>query len=231
MGITPTFVTMKLHILSRSNTNSLLSTIFLAFILWMSTPAFAQLQDNRDNFRIGFKGGINNSNVYDESGDQFVANNKGGFVFGGYMSIPFDVIVGFQPEILVSQKGFDASGMYFGGSYNFRRTTTYLDIPLQLQIKAGPLFSFLVGPQYSYLLSTRDEYGNGTVTETQEEEISNDNFRKNIFGAVVGGDIHLNSLCLSARAGWDLTRNHGNGTSSTPRYKNHWIQFTIGVEF
>jgi hypothetical protein len=205
--------------------------ICLCGFLWISLPAIAQVADNREDVRIGFKVGLNNSNVYDEAGDQFVANSKIGFMFGGYLSLPISKVIGFQPEILVSQKGFDATGMYFGNQYSFTRTTTYLDIPLQLQIKASPAFSFLIGPQYSYLMKTRDEFSNGTITVVQEQEIRNDNFRKNLLGFVIGGDVHLNALVLSARAGWDITQNHGDGTSSNPRYKNNWLQLAIGVEF
>ncbi len=205
--------------------------ILLGWLSWVSVPCVAQVEDNRENFRIGFKAGFNNSNVYDEAGDQFVANSKTGFAFGGYMCIPFDRTVGFQPEVLVSQKGFDASGMYFGNSYNFTRTTTYLDIPLQLQVKASPALSFVLGPQYSYLMKTRDEFGNGTISLVQEQQITEDNYRKNILGFVIGGDVHLNSFILSARAGWDITKNHGDGTSSNPRYKNHWLQLMAGIEF
>ncbi len=225
---------MKSDSIYKSIPASFLGMIFLLCTLWISQPCFSQLQDNREDFRIGFKAGLNHSNVYDEAGEDFVANSKLGFVFGGFMSIPFDKLIGFQPEILVSQKGFDATGMYFGGRYNFTRTTTYLDIPLQLQIKPAGVFSFVIGPQFSYLMKTRDEFKEGsdnTITAVQEEEIRNYNYRKNILGVVFGGDIHINSLVLSARAGWDITANHGDGTSSNPRYKNHWLQLTAGIAF
>jgi hypothetical protein len=205
--------------------------ICLSGLLWVSLPAVAQIEDNREEARVGFKVGLNSSNVYDEAGDQFVANSKIGYMFGGYLSLPINKIIGFQPEVLVSQKGFDATGIYFGNQYSFTRTTTYLDIPLQLQIKPTNTFSFLLGPQYSYLMKTRDEFSNGTITVVQEQEIRNDNFRKNLLGFVVGADVHINALLLSARAGWDITRNNGDGTSSTPRYKNNWLQLAIGVEF
>lgn len=204
---------------------------FLVFLLLIFTSIQAQLQDHRRDFRMGLKAGFNSADVYDEAGDAFVANRKLGYVFGGFVTLPIDDLLGFQPEILISQKGFDASGMYFGERYNFTRTTTHLDIPLQLQFKIDKVFSLLVGPQYSYLISRRDEFGDGTITVVQEEQISRDNYRKNILGFVAGADIHLNALVLSGRAGWDITANHGDGTSSNPRYKNQWIQLTAGVAF
>jgi hypothetical protein len=222
---------MKNNIQNTNFNGLFLRLSIVTLFLWLQNTGFAQVNDNRENVRIGFKAGFNNSNVYDEAGDDFVANSKLGFVFGGYLSLPLDKVIGFQPEVLVSQKGFDASGRYFGGNYNFSRTTTYLDIPLQLQIKAHKSLSFLVGPQYSYLMSTKDQFNTGTITLVQEQQIRDQNYRKNLLGFVAGFDIHANMLVISARAGWDITRNHGDGTSSNPRYKNQWLQLTAGIEF
>jgi len=42
-------------------------------------------------------------------------------------------------------------------------------------------------------------------------------------------DINLNNIVIGARAGWDLFNNNGDGTSTTPRYKNVWAQATVGI--
>ncbi len=188
-------------------------------------------QETSEEAKFGLKAGVNNSNVYDEQGDHFVADNKIGFVGGAFFKIPINRLLGFQPEILYSQKGFVASGNYFGGTYNFTRTTTFIEIPLLLQIKASQFLSIVGGPQYCYLHSSKDEYRNNTITLVQEKEISNDNFRKNIFALTFGADLNLNQVLISGRAGWDVQNNNGDGTSSTPRYKNNWLQLTVGYVF
>jgi hypothetical protein len=33
------------------------------------------------------------------------------------------------------------------------------------------------------------------------------------------------------RGSWDLKNNNGDGTSTTPRYKNVWYQATVGYRF
>jgi hypothetical protein len=43
--------------------------------------------------------------------------------------------------------------------------------------------------------------------------------------------VNLDHTVIGARAGWDLSNNNGNGTSSTPRYKNAWVQATVGYRF
>lgn len=73
-------------------------------------------------------------------------------------------------------------------------------------------------------------YTFGSNSTDQEQQFENDNIRKNILGFVVGVDIIVQSVVVSARGAWDFQRNNGDGTNSTPRYKNQWVQLTIGFK-
>jgi hypothetical protein len=212
-----------------------LSTITVLLAILATTGAFAQeintdSADNREKFRFGVKAGMNVSNVYDEEGSDFVADNTVGFVGGAFFAIPIGKYLGFQPEVLYSQKGFEAKGNTLLGDYNFTRTSTYLDIPLQLQIKPAAFITLLAGPQYSYLLKTKNSI-NGNTSTTQEEDINSDNYKKNILGFVVGADINLDKFIISGRAGWDISKSDSNGDSTKPRYKNQVLQLTLGYAF
>jgi hypothetical protein len=187
--------------------------------------------DNREKLQFGLKAGLNHSNVYDEQGEDFNADAKFGLVAGAFLGIPIGKYLGVQPEILISQKGFQGSGMMLGNPYNFTRTTTYIDVPLQFQLKPSEFITLLAGPQFSYMVNQRDVFKNTIVSYEQEQEFENDNIRKNIFGVVAGLDINLKHIILGARAGCDVQNNNGDGTSTTPRYKNVWLQGTIGYSF
>jgi len=132
---------------------------------------------------------------------------------------------------LISQKGFKATGRILGGTYSFTRTTTYLDIPLLFSIKPSEFITLQVGPQYSYLLKQNDVFTNASTSIEQEQEFVNDNIRKNTLCFTGGADINLKHVVLGARAGWDILNNNGDGSSTTPRYKNVWYQATIGYRF
>jgi len=147
------------------------------------------------------------------------------------MAIPLGRFVGFQPEVLISQKGFSSTGKLQNDSYTLERTSTYLDIPLQLQLKPFRFLSIVAGIQYAYLLNQNDKITFGSNSIERSEDFNNDNIRKNIFGAVGGVDFNIQHLVLSGRAGWDLTANRGDGSSYTPRYKNLWLQATVGFRF
>ncbi|MDR6968581.1 hypothetical protein J2X31_002604 [Flavobacterium arsenatis] len=208
----------------------------LLFAMAVSSTGFAQdgtsnvSGDTRENFKFGVKAGINLSNVYDEEGDEFVADGKVGFAGGAFVSIPLGTFVGIQPEVLYSEKGFKSEGEgLFGENYKFTRTTSHLDIPVHLQIKPIENFSILVGPQFSYLLSTKNEF-NGFSAE-QEEDINDDNYKKGIWGLSAGVDFTVENFILSARAAWDLSKSDKDGDESSLRYKNQIIQFTVGYTF
>ncbi|HEY0030145.1 MAG TPA: porin family protein [Bacteroidia bacterium] len=204
-------------------------TLITAVFASLTSICFAQENetDNREKLQFGIKAGLNYSNVYDEQGDDFKADAKFGFAGGVLLAIPFGKYMGIQPEALISQKGFRANGMMLGSPYTFTRTTTYIDFPLQFAFKPSEFFTLLAGPQYSYLISQRDVFANSTSSYAQEQEFRNDNIRKNVFGVVGGMDINIKHIVLGARVGWDITNNNGDGTTSTPRYKNVWFQGTV----
>jgi hypothetical protein len=204
--------------------------VVAAFSMAVVLPASAQY-DARDDFKFGFKAGANISNVWDERGDDFRADAKAGFVGGIWLGIPIGTYLGFQPEVLFSQKGFRADGSMLGNEYSFKRTTNHLDVPLQLQFKPAHFLTFVGGPQYSFLLSETNRYTFGNNSVEQQEQFDNDNIRRNMFGFVFGADVIVHQFVFSARIGWDVLDNHGDGSSSTPRYKNRWIQFTGGFQF
>jgi hypothetical protein len=183
--------------------------------------------DFREQLLIGLKVGMNSSNVYNVQAEQFNADFKFGFVGGAFLSIPIGEFLGIQPEVLFSQKGFKTSGSILGFSYNYSRTTYFLDIPLPIQLKPAEFLTLVAGPQYSYLIKQKDVFGDVTM----EQQFNNDNIRKNIFCFLGGLDLNLDHLVIGARVGWDITKNNGDGTSSNPRYKNYWYQGTVGFRF
>ena len=185
----------------------------------------------RDQFLFGFKAGINSSNVYSTEGEGFTPEARAGLAAGVFLSIPVLDYIGIQPELLLSQKGFKASGSIAGNVYELTRTTTYLDIPLLVTVKPISFITLLAGPNFSYLLKEKYAFENASTTIEQEEDFINDEIRKSKLGFGGGLDINLNHFVLGARAFWDLQKNNGDKNSTTPRYKNTWYQATLGYRF
>lgn len=202
--------------------------------LILAFGAAVQAQDRNTEWRekvvVGVKVGANIANVWDSQGQDFQADPKVGFAGGLFLGIPIGEAFGLQPEILFSQKGFIASGTLLGTGYSVKRTTSYIDIPLQFQIKPAEFLTVVLGPQYSFLVHQQDVYTFGANSIVQEQEFRNDEIRKNILGFVAGADLSISNFVFAPRMGWDLVSNNGDGSSSTPRYKNRWIQLTVGVK-
>jgi hypothetical protein len=201
--------------------------ISIITMLASATSIMAQV-DFREKLGFGLKLGLNYSNVYDSEGEEFDADGKVGMAGGLFLSVPIGSFLGIQPELLLSQKGFSGSGVILGAPYAFTRTTTYIDLPILIALKPSAGLTFLVGPQYSYLVRQKDVFTSSGNSVAQEEEFENDNIRKNILCFVGGADINLGRTAWGARVGWDVTNNNGDGTTSTPRYKNVWLQATFG---
>lgn len=204
--------------------------IMIALVTLSVSNSMAQ-EDNREKMFFGVKIGTNYSNVYDSEGEDFVADGKFGLAGGAFVTIPLGKFIGIQPEVLFSQKGFKSSGTFLGTDYETTRTTSYVDIPLFFAVKPIEYVTVLFGPQYSYLLKQKDEFTGGSLSSTQEEEFENDNIRKNTFSLIGGVDLNVQNLVFGLRGGWDLKNNNGDGTSTTPRYKNMWYQATVGFRF
>jgi hypothetical protein len=205
----------------------------LCALLFTASLAHAQdedEEDRRENIEFGAKAGVNISNVWDDRDEQFQADPKLGFAGGVFVGIPIGKFIGIQPEILISQKGFKGSGQLLGTPYSFTRTTLFLDVPLQLQLKPAKFLTFLVGPQFSYLINKKDKYSFGSNSTAQQEDFDNEDIRKNILGLLAGFDVMYENFVFSGRAALDLQTNRGDGTSTTPRYKNQWLQFTVGFK-
>src|SRR5262245_19689113 len=121
--------------------------IFLAFAIIASAITTGNAQDIRTDLRenmcIGFKLGSNYSNVYDIENEEFTDDPKFGLAIGGFLSLPLNKYIGLQPEVLYSQKGFQGKGSFLGSSYEFSRTTDYLDIPIFFAIKPHEAFNFV----------------------------------------------------------------------------------------
>ena len=187
--------------------------------------------DHRDEYGFGIKAGLNIANIYDEEGDEFEGESKTGFFAGAFVSVPLSQLFGLQPEINYSQKGFKSSGSFFGSDYEFERTANYLDIPIQVQIKPTKYLTFLVGPQFSYLLDIQDDYDYGSISVEDNPEVSEDDYERSVFGIVVGAEANYKGFLFTARGGFDLSRTESNGDLESPRYKNQVFQLGLGCTF
>lgn len=97
--------TLNTHNLNYLTMKKLLFILTLAVISINHCEAQVS-DDSRKKFQFGLKIGSNYSNIYDSNGENFDANGKFGLAGGVFVAIPIGNILGFQPEVLFSQKGY-----------------------------------------------------------------------------------------------------------------------------
>lgn len=229
----------KAEIVKQTKKSSIAKKVLFVTLLFASIAnnGYAQgnetteTKDFHGKITTGLKIGANYSNVYDRSGEAFKSNALVGFAVGGFVSVPIVPYINFQPELLLSQKGFHATGIIIDGTYDLTRTTSYIDIPLLFALVPNRFFTVVLGPQYSFLINQRDVFANASTSIEREQLFLDDNARKSNIGLVGGVDVNFNHIVFSGRAGIDVLSNRKNDNASTPRYKNQWLQFTIGYRF
>lgn len=210
---------------------TLLTTCMIIAIIFcapQSSSAQKLNADYRDVIQMGVKLGTNYSNVYDIREEDFHTDPKFGFVTGVFVAIPLGKFIGFQPEILFSQKGFQGTGKFTGTDYDFTRTTLFADIPLLFSFKPSRYLNLVAGPQYSYLISQKDVFKDAALNIHQEEEFEKDDPHLSNLCFLGGVDLDLGHFVIGTRMGWDFFSNISDMTTTTPRYKNIWYQVTLG---
>ena len=185
----------------------------------------------RDLVHFGLKIGANYSNVYDIKGQDFTANYKWGLAGGIFVSIPMGEYLGIRPELLYSEKGYESTGNFLGSGYKITHSSNFIDVPILLEIKPVKYITVVAGPQYSYLINQKNEFCSSLLTVQQQKDFDQTNIRKNILCFLGGLDFNISPAVIGLRAGWDFLNNNGDGTSTSPRYRNVWYQATIGIMF
>jgi hypothetical protein len=113
------------------------------------------LNDSYGQIHIGLKAGANLANIaIDAPVDHKM---KVGFHAGGMMQTRLSEKIIFQPELLFSQKGFEAPSISF--IENQTESLNYISIPLLLRYKTGKNFSILLGPEVGFLVSATSKTG------------------------------------------------------------------------
>jgi opacity protein-like surface antigen len=189
-------------------------------------PVVVRQQDN--NFykaRVGLTAGFNISNTVNAYNTNFSTAAIVGFNAGLTLDLPIIYPLSFAPEVLYSQKGYAASTDYG----NFTQHSNYIDVPLLAKFRLSPSFSFLIGPQISFPISTTNTYDDGF--QITEEDYYNHFDQKTILDGVAGVSFDLGrNFELRARYTLNLEPNNQNNDLYGD-YRTQVWQFGLGVKF
>lgn len=183
---------------------------------------------NANKFHLGLRAGANFSNIIKSGDNDFSTEMKVGFNVAAFFEIPVVNGFGVQPEIQFSQKGYKATGTVLGSPYEYRVTTNYIEVPLLAKISFSKQFGMVLGPQFSFLTSTNTKFVTNNALYENNVNNDNSNLRKNLLGGVGGIEVSAANAIFSLRYSIDFQSNNGDGTSSTPKYKNQVLGLSVG---
>ncbi len=186
---------------------------------------------SKGSVHFGLRAGANLSNMVKSDDADVTTGSKIGFNAAAFVELPLASVFSIQPELQFSQKGFKASGTALGAPYEYKQTTNFIEVPLLAKIKPVPGFGIVVGPQFSFLASTSTKFNIANASYESLVKTDNDNLRKNTLGGVIGVEAGAKNFVASLRYNIDFQNNNGDGTSTTPRYKNQVIALGLGIIF
>ncbi|MFI5148833.1 MAG: outer membrane beta-barrel protein [Bacteroidia bacterium] len=209
------------------------ATTALFILLLLSSCCMAQ--EDRFEFRkqpmFGLKAGINYSIPQFQKGMPFSISEKTGMCGGAQLSVPFSLLFGIQPELMLGQRGFVSTGNLKGAPYMFTRIGNYVDVPFFFTYKPNALLTLLAGPQYSRLYKSNDLYSVSEMGLSKEGSFLNARFRQNQLGLLAGLDVNKQYMIVGIRTGVDTGKSLYDNATASPAYRNVWLQFTFGYRY
>lgn len=216
-----------------------LRTLFLpAMLICFITAATAQEQKTSTEStlqpKIGFKGGINLSNLYvDDVEDE---NMKVGLNLGVFAKFPITRGFSIQPEVLYSSKGAKLRYDNVFGEGEYRFNLNYVEVPVLAVFNLGRNFNIQAGGYAAYLASAnvkRLDTDNGDVDHIAD--LNTDNFKRFDYGLVGGVGLDIQHFTIGARYNYGLNEigddDGGITGAATKNSKNSAFTFYIGVGF
>lgn len=167
----------------------------LMFLSFMATAAVAQ-----GGWHLGIKGGANLTKV---NGPGFQNDYVLNYHLGGYLELGLSGNFSIQPEFIFQSIGSTHSGN--------KIKLNYLSIPLLTNIKLSPGFWIQLGPQYSILTKSNQNFKNGDFS-------------------VVGGLWFQLPVGVNFSARYIVGLSNINGGHNNGNWENRSIQLGIGYQ-
>lgn len=178
--------------------------------------SFLVIQLHAQGFSLGVKAGANFTTITSQSFDK---NFAGGVLVGVYGKVKASDLIGVQMEGLLSvvRLRIASNATVFRPGLNLLKST-YIHIPILLNINPTPLLSLQVGPQIGLAISQ---------TSNALQNLQNA-LKKNEYSLVSGIQLNLPKLNVFARYAFGLSDIRNTPTSSDS-WKSRMIQAGVGI--
>ncbi|MBV9962943.1 MAG: PorT family protein [Parafilimonas sp.] len=187
----------------------------LCFVLTISAAVSAQ------SLHIGAKVGANLGKI---DGESFKNEYKIGYLLGAYVDLGIGKSWGIEPELLFSQTNAtidsgwkaiyqDAPSSVIGSKAHFN----YLSVPILLNLNAGKLLTFQLGPQFSILMNKDSKLTTNVGNAVKSGDLA----------AVLGARLNIGAINAFAR--YNIGLNKINDIGDQQKWKNQAWQLGLGL--
>lgn len=181
--------------------------------------------------QFGVKAGVNFSNISTDEDDIENLEGKLGFQAGLTFRLNVSENFAIQPEALFVRKG---TKYEFLGT-EVKSNMDYIEIPVILVFKPVDFLSIQIGPQFSYLLGTNVEYGDGFAGIGQGYDAEREDFEDVDYGLAAGVGFNIGGAVIDVRytrgfKKYEKETNIGN-VAIEPASKHYNLQASIGFLF
>jgi hypothetical protein len=210
----------------------LIGLFVFVFVLTMASESFAQ--------SFGLKAGLNLANMLFKDDDETYSGDlkmSPGFHLGATAEFPATEMFSFETGLLLSTKGFNASGENF----EERLTLLYLDIPLTGKasydmggIKLYGVFGPYVGMGLFGIFKYEDTYDGETEKDYETIDWGSDeeksDYKRLDFGITIGAGVEINAIQLGLSYNLGLA-NTSPDTEDGYKANNRVLALSVGYKF
>lgn len=153
--------------------------------------------------KLGFKAGVNLSNITNLPDGADKPDMKIGFHVGGTVDLPLSDNFMISPELLFSTKGAKSEYTIFGETVKNTVNLSYIEVPILAKYMLESGLNFYAGPYLGFLAGYKEtsEFDGEKETSTDKEGVKGMDL-----GLNVGlGFLMENGVSISARYGMGLT--------------------------
>lgn len=193
-------------------------------VLSLLTVAGVSSANAQSPLSLGIRGGLNFANLNNVDGSEA----RTGFMAGAYFNFKVPMSpVSIQPEILYTQKGYEASGTVLGQQVNATTKLDYIEVPVlaKFSFAPGPVTPHVYfGPYLALNISAEVEAEGGGQSGTQDIK---DSVKDTDFGVVVGGEVDISKFNVGVRYNAGLTKIAEDDSDG----KNGVFSIVAGINF
>jgi len=199
----------------------------VALVGVVALPAAAHAQ-----ISAGFRIGVNVADLTAEPAlpDFDTEGARGRLVVGGFVTLPVNSLLAFQPEALYSRQGATFKDVVSGGI-----ELDYLQVPLLARVRtgAGSRLAVLLGPSLGVRTGASSHVDCCFVALASSPRTVDDLLRRFDFGLVAGAELDMGHLVFDGRYTWGMTNIWNDKFDGRPvgHQKNRVFSLSAGLRF